>query len=148
MMRIGELSSKTGVPRSTLRFYEKKGLLNQSHRDTNGYRQYDGDAIERLHLIQVAQALGFTLTDIVALVSRPHGLDHQYILTELDRKQQAIAQQQRLLQTQANRLQRLKTALQESWQQGECADSHRLKQVLLEEDGTKNTKNADSDCLG
>ncbi|MHA7985137.1 MerR family transcriptional regulator [Rathayibacter sp. CAU 1779] len=46
-MRIGELSNVTGVPTRLLRYYENQGLL-ASVRQTNGYRDYGDDAVERV----------------------------------------------------------------------------------------------------
>lgn len=64
-MRIGELSSATGLSRDTLRFYEKRGLL-LSRRLANGYRDYPADAVQWLCYLRSAQALGFTLAEIEA----------------------------------------------------------------------------------
>jgi DNA-binding transcriptional MerR regulator len=62
-MQIGELSSATGLSRDTLRFYEKRGLL-QSRRLANGYRDYPQEAVQWLCYLRSAQALGFTLAEI------------------------------------------------------------------------------------
>ena len=43
---IGELSRRTGVSRDTLRFYERKGLLEVPARQTNGYRLYAPATVE------------------------------------------------------------------------------------------------------
>ncbi|MGF1512624.1 MAG: MerR family transcriptional regulator [Elainellaceae cyanobacterium] len=67
-MRIGELAEQTGLPVDTIRFYEKKGLLNGNHlrRQDNNYRDYTEQAVARLTLIQQAKRLGFTLNEIQA----------------------------------------------------------------------------------
>ena len=44
-MTIGEISEKTNLPESTLRYYEKKGLIRVS-RDKNGRRNYEESDIE------------------------------------------------------------------------------------------------------
>jgi DNA-binding transcriptional MerR regulator len=64
-MRIGELSSATGLTRDTLRFYEERGLL-AARRRANGYRDYPPEAVEWLCYLRSAQALGFTLAEIEA----------------------------------------------------------------------------------
>jgi DNA-binding transcriptional MerR regulator len=52
MLDIGEVVRRTGVPASTLRFYEEKGLLAASGR--HGLRrQYDEGVLDRLALIAV-----------------------------------------------------------------------------------------------
>jgi MerR family transcriptional regulator, copper efflux regulator len=65
-MLISELSKKSGLPIDTLRFYEKKGLIDGKmvDRQTNNYRTYSERSLERLALIQQAKRLGFTLTEI------------------------------------------------------------------------------------
>jgi MerR family transcriptional regulator, copper efflux regulator len=65
-MLISELSRRSGLPIDTLRFYEKKGLIDSEmvDRQTNNYRIYDDRSLERLVLIQQAKRLGFTLAEI------------------------------------------------------------------------------------
>ncbi len=65
-MLIGELAAKSGVTIDTIRFYEKRGLLHEQHftRTTNGYRHYSEAAVQRLTLIQQAQAAGITLSEM------------------------------------------------------------------------------------
>jgi len=50
-MRIGELSTRTGVPTRLLRYYEEQGLVN-SAREHNGYRDYAETAIERVKQVR------------------------------------------------------------------------------------------------
>lgn len=64
-MQIGELAEATGLSRDTLRYYEKRGLL-QARRGSNGYRDYPAEAADWLRYIRMAQALGFTLQEIEA----------------------------------------------------------------------------------
>ena len=65
-MRIGELAKKSGLSIDTIRFYEKKGLIDVElfSRKSNNYRDYSEDSLERLMLIQQAKRLGFTLAEI------------------------------------------------------------------------------------
>lgn len=64
-MRIGDIAQATGISRDTLRFYEKRGLL-QARRSSNGYRDYPPEAVQWLTYIRTAQSLGFTLAEIEA----------------------------------------------------------------------------------
>lgn len=66
-MRISELAERSGVPASTLRFYETIGLLEPA-RTAIGYRDYDADAVERLQVITSAKRFGLTLDDIGGLL--------------------------------------------------------------------------------
>ncbi len=73
-MTIGELARSAGVNDSTVRFYERRGLLRPSGRTTGNYRHYAPDAISRLRFIRAAQASGFVLKDIALLLDFQDGL--------------------------------------------------------------------------
>ena len=66
--RIGELAAAAGVPTSTVRYYERRGLLPPDARSSARYRLYGEAAIERLRFIRLAQSTGFALDDIAALL--------------------------------------------------------------------------------
>ncbi len=65
-MLIKELASRTGFSIDTIRFYEKQGLLDETHfaRASNGYRHYTQTSLQRLKLIKMGQAAGFTLNEM------------------------------------------------------------------------------------
>ncbi len=65
-MRIKDICAATGLSRDTLRFYERRGLLNRIGRSANGYREYGDDAVVILQFIRHCQGLGFRLGDIAA----------------------------------------------------------------------------------
>ncbi len=68
-MWIGELSERSGVSRDTIRFYEKRGLLQASHREADSdYRVYGAGSLQRLAHIQQLKGVGFTLQDIANLL--------------------------------------------------------------------------------
>lgn len=67
-MLIGELAYVAGLPTQTIRFYERKGLLPDPERGTNGYRNYDASTITRLHFIGAGRAAGLTLAEIVSVL--------------------------------------------------------------------------------
>jgi MerR family transcriptional regulator, redox-sensitive transcriptional activator SoxR len=62
-LSIGEVASKMGIATSAIRFYEREGVLPAAVR-VNGRRQYQADIIEQIRIIQVAQAVGFTVSEI------------------------------------------------------------------------------------
>jgi DNA-binding transcriptional MerR regulator len=62
-LRISELATRTGVPATTLRFYETAGLLPADH-TAAGYRVYGQDAVQRLAFISSAKVLGLPLEEI------------------------------------------------------------------------------------
>ena len=66
---ITDVARRVGVPASTLRYYDRPGLLESSGRSANGYRQYDDRAPDRLRFIARAKELGCTLDEIRLLLS-------------------------------------------------------------------------------
>jgi len=69
-MLIGEICKKTDLSRDTIRFYEKKGLLqvDRSKSEYNNYKEYTNEHVETLILIKKAKRFGFTLTEIGSLL--------------------------------------------------------------------------------
>jgi DNA-binding transcriptional MerR regulator len=68
-MLIRELSRATGVPASTIRYYERLGLLQAPQRSEARYRLYETADVERLRFIQKAKRLGLSLTEIGQLIA-------------------------------------------------------------------------------
>ena len=65
---IAEVARRSGVPASTLRFYEEKGLIVSVGRK-GLRRQFDSTVFERLALIALARAAGFSLEEIAGVFS-------------------------------------------------------------------------------
>ena len=68
-MRIGELARRSGLAATTLRYYEKAGLLAHAVRTTSGYRTYAPDVLPRLGFIRAAQAVGLTIGEIREVIA-------------------------------------------------------------------------------
>ncbi len=70
-MRISEAAEAAGVGVETIRFYERKGLVEQPRRPFpgGGFRSYSAEAVERVRFIRQAQEIGFTLREIKELFS-------------------------------------------------------------------------------
>jgi DNA-binding transcriptional MerR regulator len=86
---IAEVVQQSGVPASTLRFYEEKGLIASTGR--RGLRRlFDAGVLERLALIALGRAAGFSLDEIALMFAadgRPR-IDRQMLAAraeELDR---------------------------------------------------------------
>ncbi|MEW7858882.1 MerR family transcriptional regulator [Pseudomonas chlororaphis] len=62
-MKIGELETRSGASRHTLRYYEQIGLISPL-RQTNNYRVYTTQTLQDLDFIQRAQSMGFSLGEI------------------------------------------------------------------------------------
>jgi DNA-binding transcriptional MerR regulator len=69
MLKIGEVSKKSGVGIEALRFYERQGIISQPVRTENGYRMYDESVLDELDFIRRAQTLGFSLSDISSIIA-------------------------------------------------------------------------------
>lgn len=67
-MRISEVSARTGLPTTTLRFYESMGLLAPT-REPNGYRTYDEASVAQVALIEAAKQLALSLPEIADLLA-------------------------------------------------------------------------------
>ena len=72
-MRSGEVAQQAGVNPQTLRYYERRGLLEEPPRRPSGYRSYAADTIDRLRFVKRAQQLGFTLAEVEALLHLASG---------------------------------------------------------------------------
>jgi len=78
ILDIGEVAQRSGVPASTLRYYEERGLIASTGR--RGMRRlFDDGVLERLALIALGQAAGFSLDEIARMFA-PEGQ------LEIDRK--------------------------------------------------------------
>lgn len=64
MYSIGEISKKFNIPISTLRYYDKEGLLTNIKRNKSGIRQFDDADINTLVIIECLKKSGMCLKDI------------------------------------------------------------------------------------
>ena len=90
-MDISEVAKRSGVPASTLRFYEEKGLIVSTGR--RGLRRlFHAGVLERLALIALGRAAGFSL-DEIALMFAPDGrprIDRQMLAAKADELDRTI----------------------------------------------------------
>jgi DNA-binding transcriptional MerR regulator len=94
-MRISELAVRAGVPVSTVRYYERIGLLPTPERTDAGYRDYDEDSATRLLFVSRARGLGIGCDQIAELLPAWRGSDcrsaRDRIVSLIDEKQAEIA---------------------------------------------------------
>lgn len=109
-MLIGELAKKSGLPIDTIRFYEKKGLIDSEliQRKSNNYRDYSEPSVERLILIQQAKRLGFTLTEIQEWIKA-----FESDQLTVAQKQGILSQKLKQIEERINELKRMKIYLSE-----------------------------------
>jgi MerR family mercuric resistance operon transcriptional regulator len=108
-MWISEAAEAAGVNVETVRYYERRGLLEQPQRPAEGYRHYTNETVQVVRFIKQAQDLGFTLEDIDELVrlrgTTPSGRERaravaEQKLSDLERKMTQL----RDMQTRLRRL--------------------------------------------
>lgn len=68
-LTIGQLAKMASVNVQTVRYYERRNLLQPTDRKASGYRVYSDEALRRLRFIKNAQALGFTLREVTDLLN-------------------------------------------------------------------------------
>lgn len=82
---IAQVARRTGMPASTLRFYEKKGLIRSIGR-RGLYRLFDQGVLERLALISLGRSAGFSLAEIKRMFA-PDGrlrIDRRMLASKAD----------------------------------------------------------------
>ncbi len=91
-MRIQQLSKLSGVSSTTIRFYEKTGVLPKASRGANGYREYPKEQIIQIQMIAQAKLLGFTLKEIkeLSLLLYTQKLSPKEMTLRLKKKDQEI----------------------------------------------------------
>ncbi|MFC7450141.1 MerR family transcriptional regulator [Rhodococcus daqingensis] len=72
-MRSSEVAARAGVNVQTLRYYERRGLLDEPPRSAAGYRAYPADAVAVVRFVKRAQEHGFSLDEIEELLHLAEG---------------------------------------------------------------------------
>lgn len=68
-LTIGKLADAAGVNIETIRYYQRRGLLDEPPKPLGGHRRYAPEQAKRVRFIKRAQALGFTLDEVGALLT-------------------------------------------------------------------------------
>lgn len=104
-LTISQLAKAAEIPTTTIRYYERIGLVEPEERSAGNYRLYSERSLDRLKFIRAAQAIGFTLDDIRALLGEggrvPCCGDVQHLiedrLAEIDQRLKHLRHVQRVL---------------------------------------------------
>jgi MerR family mercuric resistance operon transcriptional regulator len=88
---IGALAEAAGVSVETVRYYQRIGLLARPRRAQGSIRRYPPEALRRLRFIKRTQALGFSLTEVRALLKLAEG-EHCAETQVLGEKKLALVQ--------------------------------------------------------
>ncbi len=114
-MRISELADRVGVATSTVRYYERVGLLTVPLRTDSGYRDYDDDAANRLLFIARSRKMGLSCDQIIELLPIWDGANcsaaHERVGMLIDEKRAEIAARIRELKRFATQLEAAREVL-------------------------------------
>jgi DNA-binding transcriptional MerR regulator len=114
-VRISELAERVGVATSTVRYYERVGLLTLPERTGSGYRDYDEDDANRLLFIARARKMGLSCEQIVALLPIWDGANcsaaHERVGLLIDEKRREIDERIRELERFAAQLEAARDVL-------------------------------------
>lgn len=123
-LRISELAQGAGVSTSTVRYYERIGLVPAPKRTSSGYRDYEPAAQARLLFITRTKRLGLSLEDIAELITIWDGTNcrqTQVRLTELlNGKREEVRAQIHELELLAMQLAEVQANLAESAPSDSC----------------------------
>ena len=105
---IGRLAEAAGVPTSTVRYYERRGLMQPESRSPHNYRRYGKAAVARLRFIRAAQASGFALEDIARLLALRDGTANDEACEDV---QEVIERRLEAVRTELTRLRQIEDVL-------------------------------------
>ena len=115
-MRISELAGSAGVPTSTVRYYERVGLMASPSRTTSGYRDYGDDAAARLLFITRSRRMGLSCEQITSLLPIWAGTNcsaaHDRVGRLIEEKQAEVAERIAELEQFAAQLDEVRLALE------------------------------------
>ena len=123
-MKIGELSKRTGLATSKIRFYEEIGLLKLVNRTANGYRTYPPEAEVILNLIANGQKAGFSLDELRKLLpADQEHWQHDKLLNALHRKLADIEDLERKLNENKQQLTNIIAEIESKPDDIDCSDN-------------------------
>lgn len=108
-LTIGKVAAAASVNVETIRFYQRRGLLAEPPKTHGGFRYYDDATVARVRFVKRAQALGFSLEEVVGLLaleqSSACGPTHDAAIRKLQLVEERIADLQRIRLTLKNLVQ-------------------------------------------
>lgn len=75
-LKVGDVAAAAGVGVETIRYYQRRQLLDEPSRPYGGQRAYPPDTVDRVRFIKRAQTLGFSLEEIGELLKLDRGTGH------------------------------------------------------------------------
>jgi DNA-binding transcriptional MerR regulator len=95
LLSVGELSQRTGVSATALRYYDELGLVRPTARESGGRRRYAASAVEEVGVIRFFREVGFTLAEIGSFTGANEPRCRREII---DRKLAQVVEQQHQLE--------------------------------------------------
>lgn len=102
---VKQFCDMVGVPFSTLRYYERIGLLNPDQDKKNKYRKYSLEDAFKVNKFKRYRSLGFTVDEVVELITCS---EPTYIVEKINHRQQAIGKELQELEQKYKRLEQFK----------------------------------------
>ena len=137
-LRISEVAERTGLPASTIRYYESAGLVEPAERGSNGYRVYGDAEVERLAFIASAKRLSLRIADVRQLIAARESDLCEHVQRDMRvvvAKRLAATQEQIVeLSRLAAELQRAEEHMSLSPTRGACSDACASAAIIGDED--------------
>jgi MerR family transcriptional regulator, mercuric resistance operon regulatory protein len=103
-MTIGRLAKAAGVHVETIRYYQRRGLLEEPPKPLGGQRRYSPAMIEVLGFIRRAQQLGFSLEEVKSLLALSEGDNCAEVRAIAERKHEVLRARIEQLESMATQL--------------------------------------------
>lgn len=114
-MTIGRLAKAVGEHVETIRYYQRRGLIEEPRKPSSGHRRYAGDTVNRIRFIRRAQQMGFSLEEVKSLLQLSDGKHAREVRQIAERKHELL--EARIAQLTGMRKQ-LKDLIEESKRRG------------------------------
>lgn len=119
-MTIGRLAKAAGVHVETIRYYQRRGLVDEPPRPLGGQRRYPESALAVLGFIRRAQQLGFSLEEVKGLLALSDGKSCAEARVIAERKQEVLRSRIEQLTSMANQLESLIDACRKNKSRKKC----------------------------
>ena len=134
---IGQVAKQAGIKVETIKFYQRRGLIEQPSRPESGYRTYPTETVRQIHFILRAKELGFSLQEICELLGLrvTSGTSYSEIKVRAEAKLANIQQKQRVLARMETILRQLAIACQGQGPLCECPILSALDKEVVDGSG-------------
>ena len=89
-MTIGRLAKAVGEHVETIRYYQRRGLIEEPRKPASGHRRYPGEVVNRIRFIRRAQQMGFSLEEVKSLLKLGDGRHAREVRQIAERKHELL----------------------------------------------------------